>query len=300
MRNQDIEAAVAAYRRAMVATAELARGDLEEIEEHLRTLALELRESGMPAAEAVAEAARRMGDPAELAREHARVRPTFGARLSRGRAWSAAALLAVVLGFFVTSLPASAGTWTNMRPMIELGLGVMLVVALIARLSWARAVVLGGIGTSAVLMIMTTALAPEVTLDPSNFLLVGIVAFLVPWRRGELSTPGIALTLQVWAYGTAVIASVWFPAFAIVASLAGMLAAAGIILRARWSVVFAGLTVIGTIGASAQLVAMPYVSVYWTAMVVLLASGVVAAIASTVLQYRTARSRLGTFEAVLR
>ena len=296
----DIEAAVAAYRRELVAAAELARGDLDEIEDHLRALALELRDDGMPVAEAVAEAARRLGDPAELAREHARVRPTFGARLSRGRAWSAAGLLAIVLGIIVVRLPDSSGMWTNMHVVLELGLGGLLIVALVARLSWARAVLLGGVGTSVVLMVLLTTLAPEASVEPANFLLFGIVAFLAPWRRRELSTPGWALVLQVWAYGTAVIASSWFPGFAIVASMAGILATGGIILRARWSVVFAGISTIGVVGACVQLAAMPYVSVYWSALLVLLATGAVAAVASAVLQYRTARSRLGTFEAVLR
>ena len=89
----EVEQAIEHYRARLAAEAELARGDLAEIEDHLRTLIDALREDGLPAGEAIVEAARRLGDPRQLAREHARVRTPFGAKLSRARAWSACALL---------------------------------------------------------------------------------------------------------------------------------------------------------------------------------------------------------------
>src|SRR6266567_2391935 len=49
-----------------------------------RALVDELQRT-MPAAEALTEAARRLGDPKAIAREHARVRTPFGTKLSRAR-----------------------------------------------------------------------------------------------------------------------------------------------------------------------------------------------------------------------
>ena len=91
------EDVIATYKRELVAEAELARGDLDEIEDHLRVLATELRDRGMPRIEATIEACRRLGDPRAVAREHARVRSPFGARLSKLRAYSAVALIAPIL-----------------------------------------------------------------------------------------------------------------------------------------------------------------------------------------------------------
>src|ERR1700735_2503737 len=91
---------IARYRAQILAEAELSRGELDEIEDHLRSLAADLREHGTPSGEAIALACQRLGDPRDLAREHARARSRFGARLSRARAWSAAALLAAPLAYY--------------------------------------------------------------------------------------------------------------------------------------------------------------------------------------------------------
>ncbi|NVB77954.1 MAG: hypothetical protein HOV81_06120, partial [Kofleriaceae bacterium] len=89
---KDVDEEIVEYRKRLRAQGELAERDLDELEDHLRELTCELRNAGMSAAEAVTEAARRLGDPRQLAREHARVRSRFGPPLSAGRAWSAAAL----------------------------------------------------------------------------------------------------------------------------------------------------------------------------------------------------------------
>jgi hypothetical protein len=296
----EIEAAIAAYRREIESTAELARGDLDEIEDHLRTLTDELRESGMPAALAVTEAAKRLGDPSALAREHARVRPPFGAKLSPARAWSAAALLAVLLGWFVTHLPSSAGAFSSFHPILELACGVVLLAAMIARLSWARPILLGGMACYATTWLAYSAVEPTYLLSPLLVAQLGLVAFLAPWRRGELSAPGIALALQVWAYCTGVY--VFHPSapFTIIALIAPVLATIGIILRARWSALFAIASAL-MIGATAVRwlsieVSAPY---FWVSQLVI-TSGALAAAISAVVQFRTARSNLGSFEAVLR
>src|SRR5450432_659801 len=124
---------ISQYRNELVAEAEFARGDLDEIEDHLRVLAHELRDTGMPRAQAIDEACRRLGDPRSVAREHARVRSPFGAKLSRARAWSAAALIVglVVLTRYQHGDPGPALG-------IQLKLAIVIALVLAARLSWAR------------------------------------------------------------------------------------------------------------------------------------------------------------------
>jgi hypothetical protein len=301
---QEIEKAIAAYRRALVAAAEVASADLDEIEDHLRTLTAELRERGMPAAVAVAEAARRLGEPAEIAREHARVRTPFGGKISRGRAWSAAGLLAVLVGWFIVDLTSSSGP---VLPglVIECVLGGVLIGGLVAQLSWARPIVLGSMLCSAIDCGVVAMFGPDgLGFPPSGLLHIAIVAFLFPWRRGELSLPGIALALQVWAYGASKVAAAGAVELAWVALGATMLATIGIVLRARWSVAFSTIGAIALTGSVVQLAVAPYpvlfATVFWTAMVVIVAGGVVATTASALIQLRTTRSWLGTLEAVLR
>ena len=301
--SKDVEAAIAAYRRALTNTAELARTDLDEIEDHLRTLGDELHATGMPALDAVREAARRLGDPAELAREHARVRPPFGAKLSRTRAWSAAALLGVLLGTYITSLPSPGSwAWTAVFPLLELGCGIVLWIGLVARLSWARAILLGSFACFSTLWLVALAFVPGFQLGPITLAQLALVAFLAPWHRRDLSPAGVALALQVWAYAIAgsIPLTVQLSGVAMIAIAAATLATIGTVLRARWSAVFAVVSALAIAGATTQLASDTAFLASDMAFVALLATGAVAATISAVVQIATARSTLGGFAAVFR
>jgi uncharacterized membrane protein len=54
MTDKEIDEAVAAYRAEVLAEAQLARADVAELEDHLRSVIDELRTAGMPAAQAIA------------------------------------------------------------------------------------------------------------------------------------------------------------------------------------------------------------------------------------------------------
>ncbi len=308
----EVASAIRGYRDQVVAEAELARGDLDEIEDHLRTLTDELRGTGMPAALAVTEAAHRLGDPRELAREHARVRSAFGAKLSRTRAWSAAMLLAPMLVYFGISVLPYEGWWS--RAGLELGFGAVLLVALVARLSWARPVLLGGMG----FFVLPAALWLGVAPGSTPLWLVwqlGIVAFLVPWHRRELTAAGAGMALQVWGYGAAALAlgfqvttndgswSAVAPA-AQIALGAAIVATTGQLLRARWSAVASGVSTFTLLLAMHEMWSLTFrfahPDLYRVCLLGMIASGAAASAASTLLAWRTARSSLGTLESVLR
>ena len=240
----DTDRAIEHYRAELQAEAELARGDLAEIEDHLRSLIDELRAGGLPAGEAIAEAARRLGDPRQLAREHARVRTPFGARLSRARAWSAVALLAPL--FYLQLCATVRYGWTA-HAALELALSAGVLVALAARLPWARAMVLGVLFTIVGWDVMWLAGGGGGThLGLELLASGGALAFTIPWGRHELSPGALALALLGPAYAAAatimqlqitwadhtVVHPPWGPL-----ALAGVLAAgAGAVVRGRWAV----------------------------------------------------------------
>jgi len=215
--------AIEAYRREL-REAGIEEADVAELIDHLLESA---REVG--AAEAVA----RLGEPRALAGELGRARPAFGAQLPRARAWSAAALLA--------PLVALAAWWTFGRGLqlslgaAEVALGGVLVLALLARLSWARAILFG---FTAHVALENAAWAAQVggtfwALFAAAYL--GAAVFLAPWRRGELTRAG--WTLAAVAFG--------FPGVSLAFALAGVpgalalvtftVGAAGVLLCARWS-----------------------------------------------------------------
>ncbi|HTM20957.1 MAG TPA: hypothetical protein VL172_10630, partial [Kofleriaceae bacterium] len=242
-RDDEIDRAIQDYCHDLQAEAELARGDLHEIEDHMRSLVDELRGRGLPVGAAIAEAARRLGEPRALAREHARVSSPFGARLSRARAWSAAALLAPMLAWLGLYIVPVTGAFS--RAGMELVVGSVLVLALVARRAWARPVLLGGMAFFVLPAALWAALVPGAS--PLWMLWhLGIAAFLAPWRRRELTPAGWALALHVWTYGAAAFAlgfqvttndgswNLVAPASQ-VALGAAMLATAGSLLRARWA-----------------------------------------------------------------
>jgi hypothetical protein len=304
MSDDVIDSEIARYRARMTAEAELAAGDLDEIEDHLRRLTVALREAGMPAATAVTEAARRLGEPAALAREHARVRSPFGARLSRARAWSALVPLAILFAWDVSRhLDQGIPLWSPalLLPFVSLA-------AFAARLSWARAVVLGALTFNSIslvswLVVIGAGATPEHVAMLG--LTVSATVFVVPWRRSEIAPPGIALALLVWtflgvsAFGAlSSLASRDLEPLVLVAWFGAVVASCGIVLRARWSAVVAAVASISLAGGMAVLAGS--LSPELPIVIAQVLAGAVAAAAAAVIAWRTARSGFGTFAAVLR
>ena len=308
----DDDRMIATYRTELLAEAELARTDLDEIEDHLRALATELRAAGMPRAEAIAEACRRLGEPRELAREHARVRSPFGAKLSRARAWSAAALL---LPYAVVEARFALDAGLASLPGVELGLVLLVMVALIARITWARPIILGALAvaltwTATILVTTWSPIASKIVLGACG---AGAMAFLVPWRRGELTPAGAALALLAPSYmGAATAMSFYVTApggvvfanpVATIATVAVIVAGIGVVLRARWAALAAALGALALAGTAhgfwPLVVRMPHGEM-WRALIVgsMVAGAITAAIAAMVC-WRTARSAFGTLRHVL-
>jgi hypothetical protein len=309
MTDKDPEAtiaeAVAAYRDEVLAEAELAHADLSELEDHLRSLIDELRTAGMPAAQAIAEAARRLGNPRAIAREHARVRTAFGARLSRLRAWSVVALMVPMLADGFASfarLPASN--------QLEIAFGVVVTLAMALRLTWARPILLGGVAFWAAWFVVSLVSYPAV--NPAWLVAYGgMLAFLVPWRRGELTGAGLALSLQAWAFGAATLALAFqistrsgfdlvAPA-AQVAFVAAAIATAGGVLRARWSAVASVVSALTLVLAGDELLHVRFTfggDLVHAATLVAIASGALSAVVGAVIAWRAAASRLGTLRGI--
>jgi hypothetical protein len=213
--NDDV--VVARYRAQILAEADVPDADLDELDDHVRALAAELRGHGTPRAEAIALACRRVGNPRDLAREHARVRAAFGARPPRVRAWSAAALLAAPIAYYGHN-SLRHGLFTFAALQLVLWIGV--VIALAAQRTWARTLVLGTVAMS-LAMHATRAVADAFVgradgivaeklaalHAPAQLEMVAIwcaaLAFVVPWRRGEIAPRGLALALLVPAYSAA-------------------------------------------------------------------------------------------------
>lgn len=271
--DDDCERAIDSYRRQLRDEGLSAR-DAAELCDHLRELVAEARadaatdaappgaasattDAQVDAGTAVARAVARLGDPRALAAEYARVRPAFGAALSRARAFSAAALLLPIVAIAAWFSRSPGVTWLARA---EVGLGGLLVVALLARLSWARAILLG---FSAHVALETAAWASVA--GPTGWWLyfaasyAGVVAFLAPWRRAELSASGWALTLTAFAFpGVSLVFAI--PAVAslgTVALAAYTLGAAGVLLRARWSAALLACAAVLLIPTLATLAALP-------------------------------------------
>ncbi len=304
--DRDIESAIAAYRVQLASEAELARGDLDEIEDHLRTLAAELRDTGLGAAEAVTEAARRLGEPRSVAREHARVRTAFGARLSWPRALAASLLIAPLL----VMMTLSGGG--NMELDFELGTGFLLIAALLARLPWARPVLLGGFGFFVLPTVMWLASGGGASVWSVAWFL-GIVAVLAPWHRREITAAGYALALQLWAYGAASIALAYqvttrdgdwvavAPA-AKIALVASALAAFGGVVRAKWAAIGSVVAAVALGVAIEQMWSLEFrfshPDLYRAYLMTAIGSGVIASVGSSVLAWTTAPTKLGSLRAI--
>jgi hypothetical protein len=307
---REIDDAIEQYRRELTAEAELAHGDLAEIEDHLRTLADELREQGMPAGEAIAEAARRLGDPKQLAREHARVRSPFGAKLSRLRAWSAALLL---LPFVWWNLKWAMYSGLASRGGFQLVVTGTLVLAIATGRTWARPIVLGTLLAMLPLNLWQIAIFPVASVVVLQALcFAGAIAFLVPWRRGELSPSALALALLGPAYsaaatmlamymtspGNIVIKDPW----GVIGFTSVLAAGAGGLLRARWAAIPAAIGALALVGATHQLwplqVRMPSAEL-WHAMVLgMMIAGSIAFALSARLMWRHGSSRFGSLRSL--
>lgn len=305
----EIDRVIEQYKRELLGEAELARGDVQEIEDHLRTLTAELCERGMPPADAVRTACESLGDPRAVAREHAKVSSCFGARLSWARTISAASLLlSQVLSNYIVM-------WINWHkipdpfaPLAATALGTLMVAALLARLTWARPIVLGATG----FMTLFTIEAGMGAVDPDASMLwlvalVGTVVFVMPWRRNELYRAGYALTLEAFAFSAmAIAAGGYIDTVALVGFFPLVIAIAGTILRARWAA-FAS-----AFGAAILLVSVTEVIRYyagfhelallgeWLPFASLLLAGAIAASVAAVTSWRAARSNTGTLQYVLR
>lgn len=305
-----VDDAIAQYRRQLEAEAELAESDLDELEAHLRDLAEELRTAGKPALEAVAEAARRLGDPRELAREHARVRTPFGSPLSRSRALSAATIFVIPL--IVGMLTFIGAPNISMRVWFELGALGVVAIALAARVTWARAIVLGATLQSLALLLLAPA-AP----DPLYLMCeVGVLAFVAPWRWNEISTAALALALQIWAYGAAaVLLTLQFtagengdvllgPTCATITLICTATGCVASVLRARWSAFASALSAIALFVACGELFMMNFRfdnAFSWQLYLFgAVSTGAVAATVAAVLSWRTTPSLRGTLKYVLR
>ncbi len=307
---KEIDDAIEQYRRELTAEAELAHGDLAEIEDHLRTLADELRATGMPAGEAIAEAARRLGDPAQLAREHARVRSPFGAKLSRLRAWSAALLL---MPFVLWDLRYAMHAGLASRGGFLLAVTGTLVLALAIGRTWARPVVLGSLLAMLPWNLAMIAIFPVASTEIlQTVCFAGAIAFLVPWRRGELSPSALALALLGPAYtGAATMLTMYMTAPGNIAindpwgviSYASVLAAgAGGLLRARWAAIPAALGALALAAAAHQLwpleARMPSAELWHAMLVGTMIAGAIALALSARLMWRHGSSRFGSLRSL--
>jgi hypothetical protein len=238
MTDEELEVAIATYRVELIEERGMARGDLDELEDHLRALVAELRAAGLSAQIAFVEATRRLGQPHALAREFAHTRPVFGARPSRAAAWSVVALQ--VVGFVLSWITAAAydvrvAIWWSPATMMTL----VATVGLAFRTSWARAMFLA---TAALGLLGSVELL--VTLDdvPARYFLpgiafdVGVLAFLAPARGRGLTARGWALALAL--AGTGAVSGV----NSVLISPLGdgviapyLFGIAGILLCARWA-----------------------------------------------------------------
>lgn len=209
MSDRDIDREIQRYRSEMARSTNVGRADLDEVEDHLRDLTAELRGRGMPAMDAVAEAARRLGEPTEVGREHARVRTAFGGALPTLRMVPAALFFSAALFIkFAHDLPVNVLAW---KSGIEVSFGLVMVFALLSKTPWARPAMLGFALFQAIdiarLDIATPDLLPVTKV--TGVLWFGAAAFLAPWNRRELAAEGVALTLQVYAFGMALV-HLWF------------------------------------------------------------------------------------------
>jgi hypothetical protein len=300
----EIDEAVARYRESISREADIGRATLDEIEDHLRLLVDDLRAKGMPAAVAVTEAAQRLGDPRQLAREHSRVRTPFGSKLPM---WRALAVIALVIPQLVENVRGS----DMMLSSVELAIGLAMCGALVWRSSWSRAVMLGTMAWNAawsLCMLAFTEVAPPVWMIALS---LGALALLLPARRRELTASGWALAMiypiyvsvAVMSYSQVTVGPGDYVLVPWIAPAVAILAGAGLVLRARWASIAA-------IGATVYLAfffhllaTLDYHVDHPVALQTILLSytgvGLLMTLAVAVIGWKTARSNLGLLRGVL-
>lgn len=303
----EIDEAIATYTHELQAEASLAKGDVAEIEDHLRSLIDELR-AHQPLGVAIAQAKLRLGEPRALAREHARVSGSFGPPLSRWRAVSAVALLVPMLWSAFATMRFEM-TVQNLEVASALALGL----GLLAGRGWARPVMFAG--AAFWLLPMALSLYCDPSISPTWLVLhAGIVAFLAPWRRREITYAGVALALQTWAATSAIMVlgfqvtttmngpPEYVTPAALVAVVAASKATVGGILRARWSAIASLVSAVTLAVSIHQLVGMSFKfahgDLYEVMTFAMLATGALASLAASVLLWRHARSTFGSLREV--
>lgn len=300
----DVDKAIAEYRRRVQAEAKLAESDLDEIEEHLRELTDNLRNGGMPATEAVTEATRRLGDPRQLAREHARVRSPFGAPLSAGRAWSAAVLLVVPLVMAIVHIARTDGPPLPAFVWLSIGVFALSVGALAARRPWARAFALGATASGVAHALVLPLLVP-VTVDPRYVIYIvgnlGAFAFVMPWRGNEVSPAAIILALQAWAFSTCGLSQEFTEEWMAMLTVICVAACIGTVVRARWSAIASAVSALALFTMVAELF-------MWRSEfsgdvqlfdIASFAGGAIAASVAAIFAWRTTHSRIGALHHAL-
>jgi hypothetical protein len=209
-----VERAIAGYRAELAANAAIGADEADELEDHLRTLIAELRGAGANTQAAIAAARARLGAPAAIATECARVRTAFGTRLDRGRTYAAGAILAVLATWAIVMVLPHIGVLSRFGA--ESGFALILIAGLFARRTWPRAVLFGFSAMSAVTFTLFNAMWPgDVGMQLAVVSFVALAMLLAPWRKGELARAGWALALWTMTY-----AGSW-AAFAIVMLRAG-------------------------------------------------------------------------------
>ncbi len=234
----DVDDKILQYRGELLAEAEMAKDDLDEIEDHLR----ELLAAGAAFDDAIAQ----LGAAREVAREHARVRSAFGPRISRLRAWSAAALQ--VPGLAIAAYSAATDSVMMLLPF---ALCFVATVGLLARRASAAAYVTG-VSTSAVLagiaaLSKTHGREVDVWWALRVMSMVGSVAFLAPRRLRDLTARGWSV-LFLGVASTGVVTnsiftrnviessySITVPVIGIAASVGTLLGLVGVLARGRWA-----------------------------------------------------------------
>jgi hypothetical protein len=237
------------------------------------------------------------------------VRSPFGARLSKLRTYSALALIAPILVHAARAVASGGGLYS--LPGMELLLAIVLAIALAARVTWARPIVLAGMicFSMEILLGVNAGVSNPLWLVPY----VGTVLFVMPWRRAELTANGLALALQVWSYTASAFAMQfaitqhgrldWRPVSygAVVALFTSIVATTGGVMRARWGALAGLVSAIALALAVFDFATLHYM---WplriqVPTVALLASGSLAAAFGTGLIWRNARSTLGTLQHVI-
>jgi hypothetical protein len=199
---------------------------------------------------------------------------------------------------------------------INLVIATAVMLGLLARTSWARAILVGALSWLMVDRAIGWAGAglPADRLEIVRIAcLAGAFVFVVPWRRRELAAPGYAIALLAWAYhGANVVSSFQLsgPDQLPLTDLAGSIAffatlaaGLGVLVRGRWAAVASIAASVALVIAYTELrtrtfhTATPTLSAFlWLGAVL---AGAAAAGIAAILAWRTSRGSLGTLRHVI-